>query len=97
MKLFQREAKEEAGHKALLEAFASYILSRLAVAAFAEDPAHDHLEPLATLMGVPLEIRTAKTRVHEVFPPRLANGIERLLTGEPWTESEAGSGSRGAA
>lgn len=71
----------------LCGAFSSYILSRTKSASFDTDTVNDYLEELATVMGVPLDIRTAKIKVHEVFPPRLASAIERILTGEEWSEA----------
>jgi len=77
-------------HIPQLRAFASYILSRIYVASFVEDPIIDTLHPIAELLEVPVEIRTAKQEVHKAFPPGMALDIERLITGSEWTEAEGG-------
>lgn len=71
------------------KAFCSYILSRLKEVALESDPAFPWLEDLASELGVPLDIRVAQGLVHTSFTPKLARGVEELLTGEVWSEAQA--------
>jgi len=81
-----RESKADASL-----AFASYILSRANGTLFDTDSLLDELEPIAKYLGVPLEIRTAKSDLHRAFPADMANAIEKILTGHPWTEADVGT------
>mgnify|MGYP001587015589 CR=1 FL=1 len=66
--------------------FTRYILARAKGATLAEDPIALKLDGLGEYLGVRGEIRRSKQDLWGLFPPDLADVVERLITGEPWTE-----------
>ncbi len=91
-----------AGRKAdekyrLQKAFSSYLVARGQIAIFPESHGHAGLVDLASIMGIETEsIRGARDELYRLFPAHVSETIERMLTGDIWTEDMGGPAGRGS-
>lgn len=78
---------EEAEIGVKQRAFSSYLVARGQLTAFPESPGYAGLVDVASTLALDTEsIRGARDELYRVFPAHIAEAVERMLTGDIWTE-----------
>ena len=78
---------EYAGVLVKQRAFSHYMVTRGQLTAFPESPGYAGLVDVASTLGLDTtSMRGARDELYHVFPAHVADAIERMLTGDIWTE-----------
>ena len=78
-------------------AFSNYMVARAKVAVLPESPGAGGFDDLASLLQLGSEsIRGARDELYKVFPAPIAETVERMLTGDIWTENMNWPAGRGS-